>query len=68
MQPLDQFVDASLEEPRICIAFLNGFATFALLLAGVGLYGVVAYSGSRRDIGIRVALGARPLPIVQDIV
>jgi putative ABC transport system permease protein len=70
IQPLDQFVDASLEEPRIRMAFLNGFAAFALLLAGVGLYGVVAYSVSRRrrDIGIRVALGARPAQIVQDIV
>jgi ABC-type antimicrobial peptide transport system permease subunit len=70
MQTLDQFVDASLEEPRIRMAFLNGFAAFALLLAGVGLYGVVAYSVSRRrrDIGIRVALGARPAQIVQDIV
>jgi len=70
MQPLDQFVNASLEEPRIRMAFLNGFAAFALLLAAVGLYGVVAYSVSRRrrDIGIRVALGARPAQIVQHIV
>jgi ABC-type antimicrobial peptide transport system permease subunit len=52
------------------MAFLNGFAAFALLLAGVGLYGVVAYSVSRRrrDIGIRVALGAKPSQIVQHIV
>jgi putative ABC transport system permease protein len=70
MQTLDQFVEASLEEPRIRMAFLNGFAVFALLLSGVGLYGVVAYSVSRRrrDIGIRVALGARPTQIVRDIV
>jgi putative ABC transport system permease protein len=70
MQPLEQFVDASLEEPRIRTTFLNGFAAFALLLASVGLYGVVAYSVSRRrrDIGICLALGARPAQIVQDIV
>src|SRR5262249_32931772 len=70
MRPLEQFVDASLERPRIRMAFLNGFAAFALLLAGVGLYGVVAYSVSRgrRDIGIRIALGARPAQIVQRIV
>jgi predicted permease len=69
-QPLDQFVNASLEEPRIRMAFLNGFAAFALLLAGVGLYGVVSYSISRRrrEIGIRVALGATPAQIVQHIV
>lgn len=60
----------SLARQRFASTMLGAFAAFALLLAAVGLYGVLAYlvSQSTRDIGILVALGARPADILGLIV
>jgi putative ABC transport system permease protein len=62
VRPLAEFVSDDLARPRFAMQLLGGFAVVALLLAGMGLYGVVAFWVARRtsEIALRVAVGARP--------
>jgi ABC-type antimicrobial peptide transport system permease subunit len=55
---------------RIAAAMFGGFGSLALLLAGVGVFGVVSFTANRRvqEIGIRMALGARRANVVRMIV
>lgn len=64
---LDQQVAANLARPRFNALLLNWLSALAVLLAAVGIYGVVAYSVAQRtgELGIRLALGAQGKDILQ---
>ncbi|HJR59602.1 MAG TPA: ABC transporter permease [Vicinamibacterales bacterium] len=70
VRPLEQIVDESVAEPRFRTMLLGVFALTALVLAAIGVYGLISYSVAQRtrEIGIRVALGARPAQVMGPIV
>jgi putative ABC transport system permease protein len=70
VQTMEDALSDSVARPRLETALMGGFAALALLLAAVGIFGVVAWSVSQRtnEIGIRMALGARPANVLAMIV
>jgi hypothetical protein len=66
---MSQLVNDELRAPRFSMALLIAFGVAALLLAGVGTYGLLAYfvEQRRKDIGIRLALGAGRDNVVIDV-
>ena len=70
VRPLEEVFAESIARPRLTAVAMSIFAGAALLLAALGVYGIVAYSVSQRsrEFGIRVALGARPGQIIGMVV
>jgi putative ABC transport system permease protein len=64
---LDSYVSNAMAQTRFLLALISSFAVLALILASIGLYGVISYSARQRtrEIGVRVAFGARDRDVLR---
>ncbi|MGZ7084524.1 MAG: ABC transporter permease, partial [Candidatus Angelobacter sp.] len=70
IQTVDEIMDGSRAQPRFILLLLGVFSAAALVLAIIGIYGVLAYSVAQRrqELGIRLALGAEKTDILRMVV
>ncbi len=69
-QPLRDIISDATRQPKVRTILLSGFAALTLLLAGMGIYGVISQSVTQRtrELGIRAAVGARPRDLLTLII